>query len=406
MYRIFFLVLVGVVLGLAFPNKTTQAHISVPRSLQPGGDYLTYQPKLDGAAPFLEVKLEVDKHRRGRDLYYQNWAIATLDGVMSIGPAYDANGCSECHVETSRDPSVNVPLVFRSLDGAQINKRHSDPDIELPDIVVDWTEKDVEFSDGEIASLVRPTAYLRNGGKNERLAMRMPPLLFGWGLLENADVESLEFLNDPDDKNGDGVSGRMVVSDSGRMAVMGWQNSHTTLQTQVAAALMSDLGVTSEQACGSSCVEEISPKDLDALISYVRSLPVPGRRPLTSRRGQDLFGLTGCSDCHTSVVLTRSLGAKPFSDQLSWPFSDLMLHDMGPELADSPESREWRTAPLWGIGYVEKAFPYRGFLHDGRARSIEEAILWHGGEAEPSQERYRALTATDRVNLLEFVRSL
>ena len=106
------------------------------------------------------------------------------------------------------------------------------------------------------------------------------------------------------------------------------------------------------------------------------------------------------------MVLTQSGGATPFANQLTWPFSDLMLHDMGPELADPRDESEWRTAPLWGLGFIEETFPHRGFLHDGRARNLEEAILWHGGEARASRQRYAELSPADRASLLEFVRSL
>ena len=126
--------------------------------------------------------------------------------------------------------------------------------------------------------------------------------------------------------------------------------------------------------------------------------------------GQHLFGIVGCADCHVTVLKTRGADEDgPLAGQLVWPYSNLMLHDMGPALAEpggAADASEWRTAPLWGLGVVETHVPERGFLHDGRARTIEEAILWHGGEAEHSRQRFVALTAGEREALLAYVRSL
>jgi len=252
-------------------------------------------------------------------------------------------------------------------------------------------------------------------GERIPVGLRAAPLLFGWGLIEQTETTMLEHFHDPEDANGDGISGRLVrprgtPSDAGaKIGFLGWKNGQASLRAQIAGALANDMGVLSATACESACAPEISERELDQLTDYVRYIGVPDRRPDRSRRGQDLFGLAGCSDCHVSVQLTTSGESGPLSGQLIWPYSDLMLHDMGEALADpgnDPDRREWRTAPLWGVGLVEERFPLRGFLHDGRARNLEEAILWHDGEARRARDVFASLPRRDREALLGFVRSL
>jgi CxxC motif-containing protein (DUF1111 family) len=128
-------------------------------------------------------------------------------------------------------------------------------------------------------------------------------------------------------------------------------------------------------------------------------------------RGKLLFAQSGCDACHVPSHQTGEGVVDALSDQMIWPYTDMLLHDMGEALSDErpsfeAEGNEWRTPPLWGIGLAERVLPGAAYLHDGRARSLEEAILWHGGEAEASRDDFRALPAEDRAALIAFLRSL
>ena len=395
--------------------------------LQPGGQYLTYDPE----AAYLHSLVEVfdPQHRQasGKAIFYRDW-LTVSDGVTSAaGPDYDQSTCSACHVETARradfDAGAVTPLIARPVTaagrqryGQQINVRRHGSGAPEATVLVDYVHKTFTYPDGETRVLEMPVGRaVGNNGNAIPVGLRAAPLLFGWGLLERVDPTMIAHFDDAGDRNGDGISGRIVHVDRDgtnmdtNVAILGWKNSHSSLRAQIAAALANDMGVISRQRCESNCNTEIEPQELDALTDYVRFLGVPDRRPAATERGQDLFGLSGCSDCHVSVLITTDSGASELSRQLIWPYSDLMLHDMGPDLAepgDAPDAREWRTAPLWGLGVVERHLPQRGFLHDGRARSIEEAILWHGGEARPAQQYFATLNKEDRDALLDFVRSL
>ena len=160
---------------------------------------------------------------------------------------------------------------------------------------------------------------------------------------------------------------------------------------------------------------EASAALFDLLVFYTRNLGVPARRDIGEPQvlaGKRLFYEANCIGCHTPKFVTRrdSIGEEQ-SFQLIWPHTDLLLHDMGEGLADGrPEGeangREWRTPPLWGIGLTKTVSGHTLFLHDGRARNLLEAILWHGGEAEASKERVVAMTREERAALLAFLRSL
>jgi CxxC motif-containing protein (DUF1111 family) len=199
--------------------------------------------------------------------------------------------------------------------------------------------------------------------------------------------------------------------------------------TQSAGALIGDLGVTSPIHPDTSCTTaqpeceqaisggepEITAELLGKLTSYASLLAVPVRRHPDAPevlQGKALFNDIGCASCHTPSHRT---GNHPqfsqLSQQLIWPYTDLLLHDMGPELADGVRAAdasgsEWRTPPLWGLGLYAVVNGHEDLLHDGRARGVEEAILWHGGEAQAARERFRALDANERAALAAFVRSL
>lgn len=240
----------------------------------------------------------------------------------------------------------------------------------------------------------------------------------GMGLLEAIDESAVLGRADACDCDRDGISGRpMVVADPAdgqpRLGRFGWRAEKVSLAHQVADALDADLGVSSPLLPGQGGAHELSEDDMQRLITYVRLTAPPPRRDLQDvqvRRGEAVFHQLGCVGCH--VPSARTGVRHPFvelHDQTIYPYTDLLLHDMGPDLADEsgrPEAQEWRTPPLWGVGLLPQVSGELRLLHDGRARSFEEAVLWHGGEASGPKQRYVALSAVDRAALARFLGSL
>jgi len=402
--------------------------------LAPGGTHLTVAidssstwspPELIGHAPVFD---------RGRRLFYRNWLNATRAGRPLAGPGLDDATCAGCHIEMARpgDRTLDYdPLLIarpvreadRQAFGDQIHRFRVDGNPPLASVHIELVSRPFTYPDGTRRALQFPIARAEtDDGRGFPVALRAAPLLFGWGLLERVDPEMLAYFHDPNDRDGDGISGRMARVEPGSggaptLGLLGWKSGHASLRAQIRTALAHDMGVTSRPDAGSACSApgrhgcraEISDAELDALTEYVRNIGVPVRRTGATQRGQDLFGIAGCAQCHVPVLQTRSGDTPALDRQWAWAFTDLMLHDMGVALADpgdAPDAREWRTAPLWGVGLAEQWLPERGFLHDGRARTLEEAVLWHGGEAAPAREAFAEMPAADREALLEFVRSL
>ena len=253
------------------------------------------------------------------------------------------------------------------------------------------------------------------------------------GLLEAVPEPEILALADPDDTDGDGVSGRpnwVLDDETGTKALgrFGWKANQPSIRQQTAAAFLGDLGITSpiypEVMCTTSQVEclsapnggepELDERRLDRVTSYVALLAVPRRENTDTTEvllGRALFRAVGCDQCHTPSFTTGEHRFEVLTDQVIWPYTDLLLHDMGPELADDrPEfdasGSEWRTPPLWGIGRLEEVTGQRRLLHDGRARSVAEAILWHGGEAQSHRDLFLTLSTEQRQALVRFVESL
>jgi len=245
--------------------------------------------------------------------------------------------------------------------------------------------------------------------------------VFGAGLLEAVDAASILALADPDDSDSDGISGRanMVWNQRERRTAVGkfgLKAAAPTVLQQVATAYSTDMGVTNPIFPMGDRPADISQSVLGLTVFYTQTLAVPKARDQDNaavRSGRVTFQALGCAGCHMQTLTTGQHSIVELSNQTIHPFTDLLLHDMGEGLADGrPEflatSREWRTTPLWGIGLTETVL--RGgevtYLHDGRARTLEEAILWHGGEAEASQRRFVEIAASEREALIRFLRSL
>jgi len=269
--------------------------------------------------------------------------------------------------------------------------------------------------------------------ENLQISPRVAPGVFGVGLLEAVPERTIVDRADPADEDGDGISGRANrVADAragGRaLGRFGWKADVPTVEQQNAGAFNGDIGITSpifeDEACPPGqrkCAgaktggrPEIDADKLDRVTFYTRTLAVPARRDVGRRAtdaGERHFRQLGCESCHLPELRTGDSDVAGLEDQLIRPYTDLLLHDMGPALADGrpdglASGSEWRTAPLWGIGLVSVVNGHTRFMHDGRARNLTEAILWHGGEAHPARERFRKLPARQRRELVQFLESL
>ncbi len=345
-----------------------------------------------------------------------------LEGApgAGLGPRFNAASCIACHVRNGR----GRPLMGESL--VRVALRDGQPVPELgrqvrdravlgarPDaaVKVAWQEQD---------GLRRPRVQLEADPSHDlsersvARSLRVAPPLLGLGLLEAVPEATILEHADPDDRDGDGISGRphWLEGPGGtqRLGRFGWKAISPSLQEQTAAALLNDMGLTSPG--------DIGRRELELVTYYSQTLGAPRTAlPATSRvvrRGRELFDSLQCGRCHVPQLATgRSPAAVAgvINGQTFWAYTDLLLHDMGAGLDDGvaekgAPGREWRTAPLWGLGLAQRVNGSVGFLHDGRARSIEEAILWHGGEAAPARERFTALAGEQRRWLLGWLQQL
>jgi len=311
-------------------------------------------------------------------------------------------------------------------------------------MVITYEEIPVELSGGEVVHLRAPTytvSDLAYGDMDPTIMMspRVAPQMIGLGMLEAIDPADILANEDADDADGDGISGRAnhVWSEELQEVTLGrfgWKAGEPFLNQQNSHAFTGDVGLStplSPYATG-DCTEHQEPclvapdgnepdgleapaDIMEHILFYTRNLAVPMRRDVddpTVLAGKELFYETGCIGCHRPKYVTMTLPDQPEqSHQLIWPYTDLLLHDMGDGLADGrPEGlasgSEWRTPPLWGIGLTETVSGHTYFLHDGRARNLTEAILWHGGEAQAARDRFAAMNPDERQALIAFLESL
>lgn len=414
--------------------------------------------------------------KMGNGLFRKLWVSSPSSTLASdgLGPLYNARSCQRCHVKDGRGhpPSgpndnrismflrVGIPTVLAN-DIAQIEAYLAsipDPNYgrQVQDFAlaghpveaqldIEYTEFDVPLSGGETVSLRRPEYHMTNLGygplhPKSELSPRVAPQMIGLGLLEAIPAADILALADPDDENGDGISGRPNIVwsrefDRPMLGRFGLKANQPTILQQSAAAFAGDIGISNplfSNAYGdctiaqSNCIDtphgdgdervyEVDGPSLDLVTFYSRNLAVPKRRNVSDPnvlRGKEVFYSVGCTSCHQPSYVTHRLQDQPEqSFQLIWPYTDLLLHDMGPNLADGlPEGQamgsEWRTPPLWGIGMTKQVSGHTYFLHDGRARSLLEAILWHGGEAEVQRDAVINIPKDDRAALIEFLESL
>lgn len=272
------------------------------------------------------------------------------------------------------------------------------------------------------------------------MSPRIAPPMIGLGLIEAIPTAEILSFADPHDEDGNGISGRanLVWSERDKQLMVGrfgWKSGEPTVAQQSAHAFALDMGLSTsfESSSSGDCSEiqalcqravhgldpiegvEVTDQLLALVVFYARHLAVPGRRNIEDpevRLGKKYFYQLDCIGCHKPKYVTSREAIEPeHRFQLIWPYSDFLLHDMGEGLADGRSEgqatgQEWRTAPLWGIGLTKVIRSDSRYLHDGRARNLLEAILWHGGEAEVSKRRFMAMSEKKRSALLTFLDSL
>jgi CxxC motif-containing protein (DUF1111 family) len=359
--------------------------------------------------------------------------------VGKLGPKFISRSCVECHVNNGRalPPAIGAPMLQSVVKvgsnaagsphpalGSVLQPRSTSGPVEATATISSYTDTTGQFGDGASYSLRKPN-YAFQGVTPSNFSVRLTPPLVGMGLLEAVEETTIAALADPSDSNQDGISGRIQqISDpeagDQRLGRFTSKGGRARLSHQIASALNTDMGVTTPvfpaldgaTATGSP---EVSSAELDQMTRYVALLGIGARRDLTNPqalRGEQVFASSQCVKCHTPDMTTGP--HHPMAElrnQTIHPYTDLLLHDMGPGLADNmgeggASGSEWRTPPLWGIGLSAGVSGGEAYLHDGRARTLEEAILWHGGEAEASKEAFRTLPVADRAALIKFLKSL
>ncbi|MDB5051671.1 MAG: hypothetical protein JWO30_4742 [Fibrobacteres bacterium] len=357
------------------------------------------------------------------------------DMAGKTGDNFVNTSCIACHANNGRAlaPFFGGPLyVFV----AKVGDANGNPDPRFGKVL--QPQKTSGFAEGHIeitrwtesGGLRRPQFDFLGGPEPVRFSVRISPQLVGMGLLEAIPESAIQALADPDDADGDGVSGRVqIVADleSGvpRVGRFGWKAGKESVSHQVAGALNTDMGVMTSilpsPDCGSEQTgcgnpgSEISDADFKNLVDYIGLLGIIARRDLQdpqALRGESLFTSTGCAACHMPTFTTSAYHPKAeLRNQTIHPYTDLLLHDLGPGLADNlseegASGSEWRTAPLWNIGLTAEVSGEEGYLHDGRARTLQEAILWHAGEATKAATAFKSLSPTDAAALIKFLKSL
>jgi CxxC motif-containing protein (DUF1111 family) len=388
---------------------------------------------------------ERSRHLRGDATFGAIFQPPPATVNAGLGPFFNHNSCAGCHVRNGRGtPVANATdsgsslLVRVSLPGQNettggplasptLGDQLQDHSIfgVTPEakIIIQWRTVSGKYADGEAYELREPKFAITLGSgeplsEDVLRSPRIPPPVFGLGLLEAISEADILSYADPKDEDGDGISGRPnyawdVTARARRLGRFGWKANTPNLRQQSAAAYVSDMGVTNPlfpNVTGSSDIDDAT---LTATTFYTQTLAVPARATLSdnAKRGAQLFVDASCTSCHRPTFTTGPYEVAALSNQLIAPYTDLLVHDLGEELADhrpdfDASGTEWRTAPLWGIGLSAKVLGEGAFLHDGRARTLEEAILWHGGEAEDARDRFKGMSKSERAALIAFLQAL
>ncbi|MCR6672318.1 di-heme oxidoredictase family protein [Devosia ginsengisoli] len=430
-----------------------------------GAGTTTFAANADSFSHFLDnLSFEQEEQfKLGNALFRKIWVSSPSSTQASdgLGPLFNARGCQSCHIKDGRGhppfegQAENVSMFLRlSVPGGAGDPVYGTQlqDFAVPGLmaegrmVIDYVEVPVTLDDGTVVSLRQPSyavADLSYGplAEDVMLSPRVANPMIGLGLVEQIPAEDILALADPDDADGDGISGRanwVVAPETGTemLGRFGWKAGMASVRSQSASAFAGDIGISTplvnrpfgdctegQAACLAMPtgeqerlgVSEAPDPVLDLVTFYAQTLGVPERRDVDEPavlRGKAAFYGAGCASCHTPKFVTSRNAENPAHRfQLIWPYADFLLHDMGEGLADHrPEEQadgfEWRTPPLWGIGLTETVSGHTFFLHDGRARNLVEAILWHGGEAQAARDAFAAMSQTTRDDLVAFLESL
>jgi CxxC motif-containing protein (DUF1111 family) len=397
-------------------------------------------------------------------------ASVAFNGEWGLGPTFIQTRCSECHVNNGRggppqsrdeqlatmlvrlslpganehggplsDPNYGDQFQNRALQGESVDFQYSwEPVPAEAALYLDWEERSVTLPDGEKVTLRKPVLRIEKLafgplGEGAMTSLRNTPPLAGLGLLEAVPEETVLALAREQKKLG--LNGRPnfvwdAINQRAALGRFGWKANTPSLLQQVASAFLGDIGVTSwifrqqncppiQKACQVQAPgndPEVIKADLDDLELWLRGSAVPAPRDAANpvvRRGAEMFRQTACDNCHVPELNTAAqYPAFPkLANRSLRAYTDLLVHDMGEDLADGrPDfqagARDWRTAPLWGLGLSATVNGHSALLHDGRARNVKEAILWHGGEAAASRDAFSKLPIADRDALLKFVESI
>lgn len=397
----------------------------------------------------------------GNSFFNQSWvgSPASTTARDGLGPTFNARSCSSCHFKDGRGRAPESGegnhgyLIRLSIPGAD---PHGGP---LPDpnyggqlqdaalqsvpieggFTITYEEIEGEFADGEKYSLRKPIVSINSLSYGAfapgiMTSPRVAPQMIGLGLLDAIPEETILSNADPDDADGDGISGKAnyvwdVEAQKLALGRFGWKANQPNVFQQSAGAFNGDMGITTSMFPVENCTSvqddcnnspnggtpEIDDDDMQKVAIYSSSLAVPARRNWKDQqvlKGKKIFRSIGCNKCHTEKVET---GEHSYLDALSYqtirPYTDLLLHDMGDGLADNrpdylADGNEWKTPPLWGIGLFQTVNGHTNYLHDGRARNLMEAVLWHGGEAEEQKNKVKELSKSDREALIAFLKDL
>ncbi len=374
----------------------------------------------------------------GRGLFKFVWA------PPQLGPMFNHNACLACHGGNGRGLSTLDRGPFGSQALVRVSLADGEPSVPggnvdvpgfgqqlqdhatvgLPEVFMEvaWIETAIAYGDGETQRMRRPRVTIESPNGSPLPAMlqsyRQAQPLIGLGLLEAIPDDDLRALADPDDADGDGISGRVnEVWDAqrGEMRVgrFGHKATSPNVRHQTAGAFADDIGLSNALHPESDGRRDITDDQLANTTFFVSTLAVPAAttRDAKALRGRALFDDYGCASCHTPTHVTGAHPIAALANQRIHPYTDMLLHDVGDMLDDARGDHaatglEWRTPPLWGIGLTTLIQGEATYLHDGRARTLHEAILWHGGEAEPAREAFRTARKGDREAMIRFLETL
>ncbi|MDQ0313690.1 CxxC motif-containing protein (DUF1111 family) [Amorphus orientalis] len=414
----------------------------------------------------------------GNGLFKKIWVPAPSSTQASdgLGPLYNARSCQRCHLKDGRGhppegPDDLATSMFLRLSvppktEADLEALASKTLLFVPEptyggqlqdfavpglpgegkMRITYEDVPVELAGGEVVTLRKPSYSVEDLGygpldPEAMLSPRVAQPMIGLGLLEAIHPADILANADPDDRDGDGISGKpqfVLDPETARLTLgrFGWKASMPNVRLQSANAFSGDIGISTPDVpdADGDCTDrqvrcqempngvqerlgatEAPDPIMELVTFYSENLAVPARRDIEDPqvlRGKEMFYASGCASCHVpKFVTSRDAGRPEHRFQLIWPYSDMLLHDMGEGLADhrpvgDADGTEWRTAPLWGIGLTEEVSGHTYFLHDGRARTLTEAILWHGGEAQAARDAFAAMPSDDRAAMIRFLESL